>query len=129
MKLLLKYVNIFVFLISFFAIIPAYAIDAFNQESFFLDQNYKEIKLTDQSNDNSVIRSICTATTFTEGNVLLANYLQIIQINLDTGKTKILEKALGVDTWYPTGLKWHEETQGLASTSVALTKNSNDTGN
>lgn len=113
MELFFKYLNKTFFLILIFAMKNGYAASEFTPQPLFIDKNYKEIKLTDQNNINSVIGSICAVTSFTENSVLVANYLQIIQINLDIGKTKICEKALGIDKWYPTGLKWHKATQTL----------------
>lgn len=113
MKLFSKYLNRFLLLVSIFAMENGYAAGEFTPQPLFIDKNYKEIKLTDQNNVNSVIGSICAVTSFTENSVLVANYLQIIQINLDTGKTKVWEKPLGIDKWYPTGLKWHKATQTL----------------
>jgi DNA-binding beta-propeller fold protein YncE len=90
-----------------------YAVNEFDPRSFFIDQNYKTIQLTNGDNYNTIIGSICSVEPITENIVLVANYAQIIKINLDTGKTKILEKPLDVNKWVPTGLKWNKKTQRL----------------
>lgn len=114
MNLYLKYLNKPLVIITIFIITnTSFALNEFEPKSFLLDAEYKEIKLTDQDNTHSIIGSVCSVATWNQNSILVANYLNIIHINLETGEIKVLDKPLGIDKWYPTGLKWHKETQRL----------------
>ena len=81
--------------------------------NLLLSKDLKNIKITDQNDTPLDIGMSCSLTLKNKDHLIFCNYMNLYIMNLNTGKTIILEKPENVNSWFPTGVKWNEINQKL----------------